>query len=279
MKSDPSVICYAEDDPAYAGSVYAEAVGLMGTAKLVPLGMVLLVLAPSDLLGILSNKYRGFNPSREGLIKKFASWEVLVHLRKVIFVLGSSEVLKVGGSAASNSVSALVYVLALALQLIFAPYEESRSNMAESFSLTAVLGVLALAPWLAKEGGGLEDFLETTVMVLLGLALVSIVLAQVIVFKSTRKGAQYKPVSAPVFLNRSRLRPRPRSRPRPRPRSRLVPCRAVPFDASWSPSSELCSRHHAHNPHQLSIRTTLTLSCRVVYAALHCTVGLCARSD
>jgi hypothetical protein len=228
MKSDPSVICYAEDDPAYAGSVYAEAVGLMGTAKLVPLGMVLLVLAPSDLLGILSNKYRGFNPSREGLIKKFASWEVLVHLRKVIFVLGSSEVLKVGGSAASNSVSALVYVLALALQLIFAPYEESLSNMAESFSLTAVLGVLALAPWLAKEGGGLEDFLETTVMVLLGLALVSIVLAQVIVFKSTRKGAQYKPVSTRFPLPFSSSFSSSFSfSSSSSSSSRVVPCRAV----------------------------------------------------
>ena len=32
-----------------------------------------------------------------------------------------------------------------------------------------MLGILVLAPWLAKEGGGLEDFLELTVFVLLGL--------------------------------------------------------------------------------------------------------------
>eukprot|EP01043_Picozoa_sp_COSAG02_P034818 COSAG02_NODE_2457_length_8810_cov_4.343933_3_plen_56_part_00 len=52
-----------------------------------------------------------------------------MHLRKVTFVFGANEVLKIGGSAASNSVSALVYVLALALQLLAKPYEESSSNL------------------------------------------------------------------------------------------------------------------------------------------------------
>ena len=63
------------------------------------------------------------------MLQKVASWEVVVHLRKVTFVFGANEVLKVGGSAASNSVSALVYVLALALQLLAKPYEESSSNL------------------------------------------------------------------------------------------------------------------------------------------------------
>ena len=40
---------------------------------------------------------------------------------------------------------------------------------AEALSLAAVLGILILAPWLAKEGGGLENFLELTVLLLLGL--------------------------------------------------------------------------------------------------------------
>ena len=57
MKSDPTVVCYAEDDPAYAGSVYANAVALVGLGKLLPLGMILFVFVPSDLLGVLSNKY------------------------------------------------------------------------------------------------------------------------------------------------------------------------------------------------------------------------------
>ena len=76
-----------------------------------------------------SLRYRGFNPSRDRLLHKVASWEVVVHLRKVTFVFGANEVLKVGGSAASNSVSALVYMLALALQLLAQPYEESSSNL------------------------------------------------------------------------------------------------------------------------------------------------------
>ena len=50
-------------------------------------------------------------------------------MRKVLFVFGANEVLKVGGSAASNSVSALVYALVLALQLITGPYEEPTSNL------------------------------------------------------------------------------------------------------------------------------------------------------
>jgi hypothetical protein len=57
MKSDPTVVCYAEDDPDYAGSVYASAVALMAIGKLLPLAMILFVLLPSDLLGVLSNKY------------------------------------------------------------------------------------------------------------------------------------------------------------------------------------------------------------------------------
>lgn len=57
MKSDPTVVCYVESDSAYTGSVYADVVGLMGLGKLLPLGMILLVFAPSDLLGVLSNKY------------------------------------------------------------------------------------------------------------------------------------------------------------------------------------------------------------------------------
>ena len=57
MKSDPTIVCYAEDDPAYAGSVYANAVALVGLGKLLPLGMILFVFVPSDLLGVLSNKY------------------------------------------------------------------------------------------------------------------------------------------------------------------------------------------------------------------------------
>jgi hypothetical protein len=148
-----------------------------------------------------SLRYRGFSPSRspawDGLLRRLASWELAVHIRKITFVFGANEVLKVGGSAAANSVSALVYVLVLALQLIVGPYEESSSNLvrscqsqykpyrrwskltcrlssgagmqAESLSLAAVLGILVLAPWLAKEGGGLEDFLELTVLLLLGL--------------------------------------------------------------------------------------------------------------
>lgn len=56
MKSDPAVVCYTEDDPDYAGSVYANAVHLMGMGKLLPLGMILFVLLPSDLLGVLSTK-------------------------------------------------------------------------------------------------------------------------------------------------------------------------------------------------------------------------------
>jgi hypothetical protein len=50
-------VCYAEDDPDYAGSVYASAVALMAIGKLLPLAMILFVLLPSDLLGVLSNKY------------------------------------------------------------------------------------------------------------------------------------------------------------------------------------------------------------------------------
>lgn len=79
-----------------------------------------------------SLRYRGFSPTRDGLLRRFASWEVIVHIRKIAFVFGANEVLKVGGSAASNSVSALVYVLALALQLIVGPYEESSSNLVRS---------------------------------------------------------------------------------------------------------------------------------------------------
>ena len=56
MKSDPAVVCYVEDDPAYASSVYADAVYLMGLGKLLPLGMIFFVLLPSDLLGVLGNK-------------------------------------------------------------------------------------------------------------------------------------------------------------------------------------------------------------------------------
>ena len=63
------------------------------------------------------------------MIRKFASWESVVNIRKVVFVFGANEVLTVGGSAASNSVSALVYVLALVLQLIVGPYEEPSSNL------------------------------------------------------------------------------------------------------------------------------------------------------
>jgi hypothetical protein len=147
-----------------------------------------------------SLRYRGFSylgSYYRGLLRRLASWELAVHIRKITFVFGANEVLKVGGSAAANSVSALVYVLVLALQLIVGPYEESSSNLvrscqsqykpyrrwskltcrlssgagmqAESLSLAAVLGILVLAPWLAKEGGGLEDFLELTVLLLLGL--------------------------------------------------------------------------------------------------------------
>ena len=57
MKMDPTVICYAEDDPDYPGSIYADTVALMGRGKLVPLGMLVFVFVPSDLLGVLSNKY------------------------------------------------------------------------------------------------------------------------------------------------------------------------------------------------------------------------------